>query len=318
MCLTISLLLGACTDESGRDADADADAEPRGLGECPKCQLNAAQVNGAAISYLDLSGEPNEQGIVVAFVRDPDGEIYDFGVIDEEMAAYERGQLMASGPKMIGWELVLLIDDVFAAIRITGHGTLPSLAKNGAPISVYALETVDEFGKLINICPGKPLGAAAATILHGETYDAGLKVIDKSGPQWITLACADEAIFKVKRLGYGPGGNQGPKGSPATPAQRTATLKMVTADYCGTGHSFTANQVKVNWRNVAGTVSTSDVGLFVQYEAVWTEKGASCIGKPRYVPKSEVAQYCQLPTCTQYLQNSPAPYEWQTLVPYYF
>jgi hypothetical protein len=264
--------------------------------------------------HLDLTGQPNDQRIAVAYVRSPEGEIYDFEVLEEEMAAYAKGELVAVGSEMIGWELILLLGDTHHVIRIMGRETLPSFASNGAPISVYALAAIGKDDTALNICPGKPPGAAAVTILQGETYDAQSKTIDMVGPQWITLACADEAIFKVKRLGYGPRGNQGPGGAPATPSQRTATLKMVTADYCGTGHSFTADKTKVNWRNATGTVSTGDNKLYVQYEALWTAKGAVCLDKPRHVPAYEVAKYCQLPPCKQFISSWWKSYGWQTLV----
>jgi hypothetical protein len=310
--LALSLALAACDDVPDRESDPDV--ELRGLGACPKCQLNSAQVNGVPFSYLDLTGEPNDQRVSVAYMRSADGRTADFGVYEEEIAAYDQGGLVAYGADLIGWELIFLVEETVVTIRISGRELLPSWAANGKPISVYALEVGGGNGAPMNICPGKKSGTASITLLHGETYDGEHKVIDKVGKQWATLACLNDALFKVKRLGYGPNGNQGPGGQPATPNQRTATLKMVTADYCGTGHSFTTDNTKIIWRNAAKTVITPDIGLYVQPEAVWTEKGASCIGKPRHVPLSQLVPYCKLPACKQYLASSPAPYEWMTFV----
>jgi hypothetical protein len=300
--------LSACLE----DEDTE-DTSPRGgLLSCPKCQLNAAQVSGHPISYLDLSGAPNEQGISIGLVQDPEGSTYDFGVYEEELAAFHDGVLVASGEKMIGWTIMLDLAGKTKSIKVKGRETLASWASNGAPISIYALEDEDE----TNVCPAYKTGVASLTIIHGETYDAEHAVIDHQGPEWITLACADEAVFKVKRFGYGPNGNQGKGGTPASTEQRTAAIKMVIADYCGKGHSFTAPQTQVMWRNATWTVSTADKGQLVMPEAVWTAEGAVCIGRPRYAVLAEIAKYCSLPRCSKYMANNPGPYAWQSLVPW--
>lgn len=279
---------------------------------CPKCALNAAQVSGNPISYLDLTGAPNEQGIAISHVEDPEGEVYDFGVYEEEFAAFHEGVLVASGEKMIGWQIVLDFDGKMKPIRINARTTLESWAEKGAPISVYALADEDE----VNVCPGHKLTDATLTIIQGETYDAQAAVIAEQGPQWITLACVDEAVFKVKRFGYGPNGDQGPGGKPASPEQRTAAIKMVIADYCGTGQSFTAPQTKVMWNNATGSVSTWDRKQLVMPEAVWTAKGAVCIGRPRWAKLTTVLKFCPLPMCSAYMAKTPGPYQWQSMVPW--
>ena len=306
-CAALTAPVACLEDDAAEDAQLRA-----GSLNCPKCALNAAQVGGNPISYLDLTGAPNEQGIAILHVEDPEGEVYDFGVFQEELAAFHEGVLVASGEKMIGWQIVLDFAGKVKPITIDGWSTLASWAKNGAPISVYALGTEDE----VNVCPGHAPGDAALTIIQGETYNAEYAVVDHQGPQWITLACVDEAVFKVKRFGYGPNGDQGGGGKPASVAQRTAAIKMVIADYCGKGHSFTAPQTKVMWRNATGTVSTADPLQLVMPEAVWTAEGAACIGRPRWVPLAEVLKTCPLPMCSVYLAKTPGPHQWRSLVPW--
>ena len=157
-------------------------------------------------------------------------------------------------------------------------------------------------------------GAATVTILHGETYDGEHKTVDKIGEQWITLACVDEAAFKLKRLGYGPKGNQGPDGKHPTLAQRITTLKMLTADYCGTGESFTEFHTPVYWMNSKKSVVTIPSYNDRAIEARWDEHGAICIRKPRYVNVEKVEAACSIPTCP----NNPAlsdAFEWESSVP---
>lgn len=293
--------------------DDDLGGEPQLRGydpfKCPKCQFNAAHVGGTPISHLDLSGAPNEFGVAIHELRDPDGNAYELGVLDEEFAAYHKDQLVAFGDDVIGWTIVLEVDRMPQRIRIVDRELVPSWAKNRPPMSVYALEVPGD-GSGDNICLGQAPGVAALTLLHGETYDPELKRIAEVGPQWLTLACAGEAMYKVKRMDYGPNGRQGPQGGPTTPAQRTAALKMVTADYCGTGKSFTDDNKPLLFHNFKRTVQLTDIKQIVAIEAHWDEHGARCLSTPRLVPRDKVIAECPLPGCGTY--KNATPYEFQS------
>jgi hypothetical protein len=65
----------------------------------------------------------------------------------------------------------------------------------------------------------------------------------------VTIACVGEAAAKMKLMDFHPHGNR-----QASVAERQATLRMITADYCGTGHSFTVNGTQVAWRDAAGQI----------------------------------------------------------------
>ncbi|NJK33201.1 MAG: hypothetical protein HC927_12795 [Deltaproteobacteria bacterium] len=80
---------------------------------------------------------------------------------------------------------------------------------------------------------------------------------------------------------------------------------MLTADYCGDGHSYTVDGTPLAWENESGTVTPdSQPG---ELEAIWTAEGALCLDTPRLVDPSEVA--CALPSCDQY---TLADGEWMT------
>ena len=57
------------------------------------------------------------------------------------------------------------------------------------------------------------------------------------------------AAAKMKLMDYGPHGNR-----EASEEERAATLHMITASYCGDGHSFTTSGTAVAWRNDDDTV----------------------------------------------------------------
>lgn len=307
----LSTLFVGCVDD---DDDLGGELQLRGSDpyKCPKCQFNAAHVGGTPISHLDLSGAPNEFGVAIRELRDPDGNAYELGVLDEEFAAYHKDQLIAFGDDVIGWTIVLEVDRMPQRIRIVDRELVPSWAKNRPPMSVYALEVPGD-GSGDNICLGQKPGVAGLTLLHGETYDPKLKQIAEVGPQWLTLACDGEAMYKVKRMDYGPNGRQGPQGGQTTPAQRTAALKMVTADYCGNGTSFTEDFTKLLFHNKSLTVQVSDYNQIVALEAYWDEHGARCLSTPRLTLLSKVLGECPKPKCETYVNATP--YEFKSVVP---
>lgn len=320
--LLLTAALSGCDEPDAYDDAADSaehededEAAFRSLG-CPKCQFNSAEVNTFPVPALDLTGTPDARGIAVRALRDPEGNLHALGVLGEELAAYDDGVLVASGEKLLKWELVLDRDGSELALSIVGHRQQASWAKNGAPVTLYGLAGEFDDKPLEAFCHDPVLGAAAVTIVHGETYDGVHKIIDQVGDQWITLACVDQAAYKVKRLGYGPNGNQGPEGKPATPGQRTATLKMVTADYCGTGQSFTVDYSRVYFSNKAKSLTFDPIVGFVSIDAIWSEKGALCFDAPRHVRQKEILAVCQLPLCSKLANQLPPHWEWKTLLPH--
>lgn len=146
-----------------------------------------------------------------------------------------------------------------------------------------------------NVCSGSLLDplASAVTVLGGETYDGETKTVNTGMTGWFTLACAGSAAAKLKLLGYGPQSKFPGTTAPASPAARQATLKMITADYCGEGESYTENGTPIVWANRAGTVD-DDLYTPGQVEAVWTANGALCVGATRI---ADAELDCVLPDC---------------------
>ena len=125
--------------------------------------------------------------------------------------------------------------------------------------------------------------------------------------RWLTIACAGSASAKMRLFNYGPQSDFDGQGHPATVAQRQATLKMITTDYCGNGTSYTANGTPLQFKDAAGTVDYS--GTLGALESVWTANGALCLGTTR-IANTSVA--CNLPSCSSFdMQNGV----WATYVP---
>jgi hypothetical protein len=196
-------------------------------------------------------------------------------------------------------------------ITVLGYQETDSWAAGADKVPTYALLYPD-VGSLLgmrNVCNGDLLDtlATAATVLAGETYDLDDKTVSAGQARWLTLACAGSAAAKMRLMNYGPHADFDGEGHPSTAAQRQATLKMLTADYCGDGHSYTENGTPLQWENQDGTVASP--GPYGAPEAVWTAAGAVCLDATRL---ADVDVACSLPSCSAL--GGPAG-EWSTFVP---
>jgi hypothetical protein len=302
--VVMTTIVGALTCLGGCEAsDLDAERTTLRADTCPqwKCGFNAAEVNGRSLQELNLAGLPNADGVrIVGFTPPPLALLggYSLAVENDELVAKRFGSKLR-GSQLIG--SIILVQTavgVIVPVTIAGVSQVASWATGGAPIVAYTLIT-PELNSLLgvrNVCSGSLLDplAAAVTVLGGETYDGALKTVNAGMTGWFTLACAGSAAAKIKLLGYGPQSQFPGAATPASPAARQATLKMVTADYCGTGHSYTANGTPLVWANKAGTVDSSDLHTPGDVEAIWTTNGALCLDATR-IAASEVD--CELPTC---------------------
>jgi hypothetical protein len=280
---------------------------------CPtwRCGFNSAEVNGRSIAELNLDGVANSAGIRITGYTPPLLKFgYTLGVEGDELVARKgasvlrRDQLLGS---MFWIEGDLLGLPLSLPITIADWEYVPSWAAGKPPIVAYTLlylhplELVDR-----NVCSGSLLDplASVATVLGGERYDDATKTVVPD-PRWFTIACAGSAAAKLKLLGYGP------QSSATTVARRQTTLKMITADYCGEGVSYTANGTPIQWANADGTVAPDSGEALGDVEAVWNEHGALCLGEHR-LAGTVVACDQPLPSCAGLDVGDG---EWITYVP---
>ncbi|MCY1059770.1 ADYC domain-containing protein [Nannocystis sp. SCPEA4] len=320
-------LMGACLSAGGcieemADAellDEDVAMRDGGSTTCPvwRCGFNSAEVNGRAIRELNLDGLANADGMrIVGFVA-PLGLLqlqqFKLGVEKGELVARSQLGTTLRGNQLIGATILVaqtgsLLPQV---ITVLGHQKIDSWAEGAPQVSTYTLvyPDVNALLGMRNVCTGDLLDAvtSAVTVIGGETYDLETKTIQPDRPRWMTLACAGSAAAKLQLMNYGPQSNFDGAGHPASLAQRQATLRMITADYCGDGHSYTENGTALSWENAGGTVvSPGELGAL---EAVWSANGALCLETPR-LGDPDVA--CDLPACDGFSLEEG---EWVTYVP---
>ncbi|PCC70240.1 ADYC domain-containing protein [Nannocystis exedens] len=307
----LAALLSGCADPESEDIEM----RPY---HCPiwQCGFNSAQVNGRSIRELNLDGQPNDDGVrLVGFVA-PAGlpGKYRLDFDGDELIARNAAGSVLRGDQLIGATILVKKPGLLSLplpITILDYQEIDGWAAGAGKVPAYAMLYLDLdslFG-VRNVCAGDLLDvfATAATVIGGETYDLDAKTVEPGRDRWLTIACAGSAAAKMRLMNYGPHGDFDGEGHPATVEQRQATLKMITADYCGGGDSYTRNQVALQWKNSGGTVVSP--GPWGRPEAIWGPDGALCLDATR-LADADVA--CALPACDDFTLDDG---EWATFVP---
>jgi hypothetical protein len=277
---------------------------------CPawRCGFNAAEVNGRSLAELNLDGVANADGMrIVGFVPPLLYLGYTLGFEGDELVARKGASVLRRG-QLVGAQILVQGPlGLPLPVIISNWELVPSWAADRPPIVAYTLVYLEPAALLgvKNVCSGSLLDplASVATVLGGERYDEATKTVLPDQTRWMTIACAGSAAAKMKLLGYGP------QSSATTVARRQATLKMITADYCGDGVSYTANGTEIQWANTDGSVAPASGEPLGAVEAVWTEDGALCLEATR-IPDTVPA--CTLPSCADLAVDDG---EWVTHVP---
>lgn len=299
------------------DPDESKDVQFRPY-NCPtwQCGFNSAEINGRSIRELNLDGLANDDGMQIVGFQAPAGSPGSFSldVEDDALVARGPGGVTLRGAALIGAKIFVKRagqPGPKQLIKILGYEEVTSWAADAPVVATYTLlyPDVEAILGVRSVCNPDPLDSlvSAVTVLGGETYDLETKTVHPDRPRWLTLACAGSAAAKMRLMNYGPQSDFDGAGNPATVAQRQATLKMLTADYCGDGHSYTENGTPLKWENHGGTVVSP--GSFGAPEAIWSAAGALCLDATRL----EGAQLsCTRPSCAELSLDDG---EWATYVP---
>jgi hypothetical protein len=308
------VLVGALASVSSLACDAaEAEAEAIRLRPwCSQCLVvysNAATINGADLSDIHLD-QASTAGIKLVpgtayngrpfrlEIEPGTDRFFGVGVDDQD-------ELVIAGAQFVGSKIALMMPGpIVIDLEITDYAVMPSWAANGAMVTAYRAQYLGPMEVPQDLCPS--YGGDDDqwfTLVPGETYEQGIVT---AAPRSVTIACVGEAVAKMKLMDFHPQGLRG-----ASASDRQATLRMITADYCGTGQSFTETGTPVAWRDVQGLVKPPH-GENVM-EALWDEHGAICLSTPRLAETSEVAAVCSIPTCEGESFNDGAV--WRTMLP---
>lgn len=181
-----------------------------------------------------------------------------------------------TGEALLGTELTVRNHlDVEARVRIDAVRPDP-LAPHG-PLAFYEVSRWDAAADAwVSYCEPGPDGSTLALPLPGRWRDGGVSFVED--PHDFTLTCTAGANGKCARMGYVPG-RLTEAGESLTPYFVTC-VRMMRADYCGDGRSYTAAGVPVDLLDRAGRQPQWQ-RRDMAFEAAWGPQGAVCVRRPR-------------------------------------
>lgn len=236
---------------------------------CPSygCGSNGPFLGISAIFHeLDVNGAPNNANVVFLDFRDNAGPLT-LNVNGDRLQGI-RGNNVLEGPALINSILRLRVDpppatsiSSFASVpsSVTYEVTIRDVGYTGfwtgkpATVPVYKFEYKREGhpnDNPVSLCEANPTDEASqsfigkALVFRGDRYDVAHKTLWETGAgdTWFNIGCAGTFVAKMHQLRHTFAGAS-VSGTVPTVPQRQAMLKMLTADYCGTGRPFTEQGV---------------------------------------------------------------------------
>lgn len=296
----ITMGMSGCDDESGRPFDEVDGDDDRATGTvivsgpwgCRDCGFSNSPLLGIHDLGSFRTGNTPGDGLLLVGIEEPNGTVRTVEVIGDAFVAKKNNQSY-SGSQLVGWKLRFeTAAKTIVKGRVYSYQLHPDWVK-GEPVDTYSIAYEDVSGDFdVNICPGLNLDETSAVLIPGETYDLDSNTVEPGQSGFVTVACRGHSLAKMKLMGYSPGDAYSSKWE-----QRQATLKMLTADYCGKGVSFTQVGQPLDWRDESENFPFLGNENPARIEAKWDLDGATCLDTPRFVSRNEVEAVCKLPKC---------------------
>jgi hypothetical protein len=305
-------VLAACAAESNQSTATSALS-------CPVwgCGTNSATVgDGLLFDELDPSGvQPNIGGLYVVGARTVGGTAVRIRVDRDRMSAIALdGSRAFTGQELVGTIITLKhpINGMYEVLIAAVHDqTLQFWAGAHLFVPFYELMTrrlgeakFVEYACKYDVLAADPAWTGvehSALVFQGDHYDAEHKLVFDTTPSdpRFNIACAATAPAKMHLLRHTRAGSYdayGVQTYATTAKERQAMLKMITADYCGTGHSFTRDGQRLSYTDSNGWYA---LGSCTAVESIWTADGAKCLDQPRFATAGEIKDECGyvLPSC---------------------
>lgn len=296
----------ACLAVHGLPQMADIPVSPL-LGDCPNtgCGLNGSWL-GSGVQFRTLhvtEGTPNPQGLAIrSFVKGNETLIPMVDPSTDELYGIGGGAQVRD-QALVGTVLTIagVFKDIPHSYQLTIKGVTPidywascdGCSKTTTPLYTFTA-TADDGCEVALCAPGLNddyTGSLSgnAVIFRGDVYnDANYTVADQTGSDdTFNIVCLGTAISKLHLLRHTNASHPGTPDGQAQP-QRQSMLRLLTADYCGTGHPFTIDGLPIRMKfDAAKFHLSSDAGYDMtgasSIDAAWDDAGAKCIDTPRGV-----------------------------------
>jgi hypothetical protein len=284
------------------------------------CGTNSPTVgDGLLFDELDSSGQyANHGGIFLGAAKLADGTPVSVHVEEDMLVAETTGGARYTGLQLEGTiirlhhkigDYELLIDRVYLQQLWFWSGW-------GEHVPSYDIKArklgADKFEQYA--C-GEPLIADphwatiphAAIVFQGDRYDPERKLVweTPATDPWFNVACAATTPAKLHLMRHTRAGSYRDDhtiGWDTNTDERQAMLKMLAADFCGTGETFTKDGVPLSYYDSNGWYRE---GIpYSAQEALWSKDGPICLDNPRLGrTKQEVEETCgyEIPACGSFI-----------------
>jgi hypothetical protein len=276
--------LGACVGVAGEDESLGTTEQAVG---CPElgCNLNAASLgDGLFFHELHPLGLPNTVGVSLVLFESSRGVRLKPHVVQDQLLGIDAAGAVYAGYELLDARIHLAKGTERIIVRISRVEWVGFWvgAANQVPVYTFMYTRPSTPNRELNVCTTTETEHAvpttAALVFTGDRYDAVHKTVSDRTNGFFNVACAGSAMAKMHLLRHTAAGQDATHTTSLK--DRTAMLKMLTADVCGTGRSFTRDGEAVfytDWRNW----HPFQPGLLGKYESIWTDTGAICLDEPR-------------------------------------
>ena len=312
--LTIGCATDVFDDEPATTTSVQAlegTVKPGGDGNCPNwgCMSNSPVINGN--TFHDVNEDyavRNSANFSLLSLQKKTGTTWNDGVKNYKVKV-DRGQLFAldwdsgapaaGGVRVNGMRFVFVNHNTnpssfyYVYIQDVGRMALWAQVPNTPTAYTYTYKLAWQYwqssadpkpvctpapANAINMLGKTPLPTYYSVLFEGDRIDAG--TIADTGEElgWFNIGCAGHTLAKTYLLGHTKASSL-LLNRTTNLNQRTAMLKMLSADYCGNGMPFTVPGQPLIYGDEWGWYNM--MGYADALEARWTERGATCLNVPR-------------------------------------
>lgn len=230
--------------------------------------INGSNINGSNINGSNING--SDLGSILVSVSLEQPVLGRFALSSAELLGSaligHRAGRTYQAEKMVGATFAgTLGDGSPVTLRLQS-----AEVSEGSDIWRYRFDYLDPEGQWQPVCPG---GASSVAVQGRWDYRRGVEGggAKTADPGVFTLGCMGASVEKCLTAGYRPWGD---RNGTSLDAYHQACVRLMRADYCGDGTSWTTNGQPINLYDGIGVQQDTEGW---QLEAEWDANGARCV-----------------------------------------
>ncbi len=182
----------------------------------------------------------------------------------------------ALGPRELVGATLAAADEAGRSLTVRVDAVTPDPRDPAGEVLLYQMMALGADGAWRELCDPDPAGERWAFPLAGRWTASGEHL--PAAPGVFNVTCSSGAVGKCVRFGYKPWAT-GPDGTLLW-AHHQACVRMMRADYCGDGRSFTRDGTLIDLYDRLG-LQRDEPGPGMRFEAGWGADGATCVARVR-------------------------------------